>query len=62
MPDDWIKRLKAAYDAGYYKTEASEGKQVRFPWQTRIPKASFIARVLAAVVPRPSSAPDSPRF
>jgi hypothetical protein len=33
--DAWIYRLKAAYDAGYYKTEPAEAEQVRFPWQNR---------------------------
>ena len=31
----WMARLKAAYDAGYYRTEAAEGEQTRFPWQDR---------------------------
>jgi hypothetical protein len=53
MPDEWIKRLKAAYDAGYYKTEACEEQQVSFPWQTPISKASFITRLLSALLRRP---------
>ena len=31
----WMLRLKAAYDAGYYRTEAAEEEQTRFPWQNR---------------------------
>lgn len=31
----WMLRLKAGYDAGYYRTEAAEGEQTRFPWQDR---------------------------
>jgi hypothetical protein len=33
--EPWMQRLKAAYDAGYYRTEAAEGFQTRFPWQDR---------------------------
>jgi hypothetical protein len=33
--DAWIGRLKAGYDAGYYKTEAAEGQQTPFPWQNK---------------------------
>ncbi|HLJ66277.1 MAG TPA: hypothetical protein VKX16_02805 [Chloroflexota bacterium] len=36
--DSWILRLKAGYDAGYYKTEAAEGKQEAFPWQGKVCK------------------------
>jgi len=28
-------RLKQAYDVGYYKTEAAEGRQSGFPWQSK---------------------------
>jgi hypothetical protein len=28
-------KLKAAYDAGYYQTEADVGAQTSFPWQGR---------------------------
>jgi hypothetical protein len=31
----WMLRLKAAYDAGYYRTEAAEGQQMSFPWQNK---------------------------
>ena len=31
--EDWITRLKGAYEAGYYKTETDEGAQTSFPWQ-----------------------------
>ena len=31
--DDWLHRLKAAVDAGFYRTEAAAGQQTRFPWQ-----------------------------
>lgn len=33
--EEWMLRLKAAYEAGYYRTEAAEGQQTRFPWQDR---------------------------
>jgi hypothetical protein len=39
MPTDpvgvepWMVRLKVAVEAGYYRTEADEDKQTRFPWQ-----------------------------
>lgn len=33
--EQWLIRLKAGYDAGYYRTEAAEGEQVQFPWQNR---------------------------
>lgn len=33
--DAWVYRLKDAYDAGYYKTEAAEAAQTRFPWQDK---------------------------
>jgi len=33
--ESWMLRLKAAYEAGYYRTEAAEGEQTRFPWQDR---------------------------
>jgi hypothetical protein len=36
--DAWIARLKTAYDAGYYKTEAAEGAQTPFPWQNKFCK------------------------
>jgi hypothetical protein len=32
-PEDWVLRLRAAYEAGYYRTEAAAGEQTRFPWQ-----------------------------
>jgi hypothetical protein len=31
--DAWVHRLKAAYEAGYYKTETAVGEQTHFPWQ-----------------------------
>jgi hypothetical protein len=33
--EPWMLRLKAAYEAGYYRTEAAEDDQTRFPWQDR---------------------------
>lgn len=33
--DAWIVRLKAAYDAGYYKTEAAVDEQIPLPWSTQ---------------------------
>jgi len=32
---EWLLKLKAGYDAGYYKTEAALGLQVPFPWQNK---------------------------
>lgn len=29
---DGLARLKAGYDAGYYRTESAEGEQTPFPW------------------------------
>jgi hypothetical protein len=31
--EPWMVHLKAAVEAGYYRTEADEDKQTRFPWQ-----------------------------
>lgn len=31
----WLRRLKEAFEAGYYRTEAAEGEQEPFPWQNR---------------------------
>jgi hypothetical protein len=50
--DAWVARLKAAYDAGYYKTEAAEGAQTPFPWQNKTCKdcpfwANSICQVFA---------------
>jgi hypothetical protein len=33
--DEWMHRLKQAYDAGYYKTEAAPDAQSAFPWQNK---------------------------
>ena len=33
--EPWMLRLKAAYEAGYYRTEAAVDEQTRFPWQNR---------------------------
>ena len=35
MPDDWLQRLKAAYEAGYYRTEVDSQGQTSFPWQDK---------------------------
>ncbi len=32
---EWLRRLKGAYEAGYYRTEAAEDEQEPFPWQNR---------------------------
>lgn len=34
--DASLLRLKAAVEAGYYRTEAAVGEQITFPWQNRI--------------------------
>lgn len=31
----WLERLKEAYEAGYYRTEAAVDEQTAFPWQNR---------------------------
>jgi hypothetical protein len=33
--DAWVYRLKDAYDAGYYRTEAAPEAQTSFPWQNK---------------------------
>jgi len=33
--EPWMVRLKAAFEAGYYRTEADADRQTRFPWQGR---------------------------
>jgi hypothetical protein len=35
MTDIWMLNLKAAYEAGYYRTESASGKQSAFPWQNK---------------------------
>lgn len=35
MADVWMEKLKSAYEAGYYRTEASSGEQSGFPWQNK---------------------------
>lgn len=35
MTEGWVLRLKAGYDAGYYRTEAAVGSQLGFPWQNK---------------------------
>jgi hypothetical protein len=34
-PEEWLLRLKSAYDAGYYQTEADANQQTLFPWQNK---------------------------
>lgn len=43
-----MSRLKNAYEAGYYKTEASVGEQVGFPWQARTSKRLLVRWLFAA--------------
>jgi hypothetical protein len=50
--EEWVLNLKTAYDAGYYKTEASPAEQSKFPWQNKTCKdcpfwADSICHVLA---------------
>ena len=33
--EEWVLRLKRAYDIGYYKTEAALDGQESFPWQNK---------------------------
>jgi hypothetical protein len=35
QPERWVLKLKAAYEAGYYKTEAAPDEQSGFPWQNK---------------------------
>lgn len=49
MPDEWISRLKAAFDAGYYKTEAGEGQQTLIPWKPEALTHSMMSRLLAVL-------------
>ena len=35
MSEDWIQRLKEAYEAGYYRTEPDQEQQTAFPWQDK---------------------------
>jgi hypothetical protein len=32
-PEPWVLKVKAAYEAGYYKTEVAPGEQTPIPWQ-----------------------------
>lgn len=53
MNADWEQRLKTAYDAGYYRTEAALGQQSPFPWQNKTCRdcpfwLNNICRVMAA--------------
>jgi hypothetical protein len=32
-PEPWVLRLRNAYQAGFYRTEAAVDEQVSFPWQ-----------------------------
>jgi hypothetical protein len=36
MSGDWLAELKAAYEAGYYQTEAAVEQQSSFPWQNKL--------------------------
>jgi len=33
--EPWMKKLKAAYRAGYYRTESDIRQQSSFPWQNK---------------------------
>lgn len=33
--EEWVLRLKAGFDAGYYRTEAVPALQEPFPWQNK---------------------------
>ena len=35
MNEDWVIRLKAGFEAGYYRTEAAVEAQMAFPWQNK---------------------------
>ena len=57
--EEWLRRLKQAYAAGYYRTEVAEGEQTRFPWQNRIcGDCPFWVHDICLVheTPRPSNA------
>jgi hypothetical protein len=34
-PDEWLVRLKAGFEAGYYQTEPDTKRQTSFPWQNK---------------------------
>lgn len=34
-PEEWLRSLKQAVEAGRYRTEAALGMQERFPWQDK---------------------------
>ena len=57
--DTWILRLKAAYDAGYYKTEPAVDEQTLLPWPTQASRwrASWL---IGPVLPAPESMPALP--
>jgi hypothetical protein len=52
--DTWLLRLKAAYEAGYYKTEAPVDEQIALPWSTQTDKrcTSWLTR---AALPPPEA-------
>lgn len=55
----WLARLKAAYEAGYYRTEAAVGEQTPWPWQSRTcGDCPFWAHDICLVTetPRPANA------
>jgi len=57
--EEWLRRLTQAYAAGYYRTEAAEEEQTRFPWQNRTcGDCPFWARDICLVheTPRPANA------
>ena len=48
----WLRKLKAAYDAGYYRTESALGEQTRIPWLSRSwPETAAEARSGSLPVP-----------
>lgn len=61
----WLLRLRAAVQAGYYRTESAVGEQERFPWQGKTCGDCPFWRkgkCLVRLTPRDASAPTCSYF
>jgi hypothetical protein len=63
--EQWVLKLKAGYEAGYYKTETAIGDQAAWPWQNKTCKdcpfwSNSICQVIAEY--RSSTAHTCPYF
>jgi hypothetical protein len=54
MAEEWLAQLKAACDAGYYRTEEAVGEQTMIPWKDKTRRGSLIARLLGFTNPAPA--------